>query len=266
MSDSHRRRHWSEVATSTAVLLAASGAIVAQGGGATALDSTPTSLTASAQLTAPLEPPIRPLPDPDSFVRRIDNPYMPWLPGSRWVYVERTPDGVERIVVKVTDRTRRIEGIRATVVHDVVRLDGKVIENTFDWYAQDWRGNVWYLGEATKSYEDGEVSTEGSWEAGVDGAKAGVAMPGCPRVGRLYWQEYYAGHAEDQGKVLAKSNRVVVPAGRYRHALLTSDTTPLEPAVQEFKFYAPGVGVVLEVNVSPEQGRGELVQFSGPTR
>ncbi len=252
------RHHWTVVATSTALLLAGAGAGVAQGTGAATTD------TATTEQAAPLEPPVMTLPDPDSFVRRIDNPYMPWLRGSRWVYVEHGPEGDEHIVVKVLDRTRKIEGIRATVVHDVVTLHGKVIEKTFDWYAQDWRGNVWYLGEATRAYEDGEVSTEGSWETGVDGAKAGIAMFGFPRVGRLYWQEYYAGHAEDQGKVLSKANRVTVPAGRYRHVLLTEDTTPLEPAVQEFKFYAPGVGTVLEVIVSPEQGRAELLRFSGP--
>lgn len=199
-------------------------------------------------------------------MRRINNPYLPWLKGSRWVYAEYGPDGEERIVVKVLDRTKRIEGIRATVVLDLVTLDGELIEKTFDWYAQDHRGNVWYLGEATKSYDDGQVSTEGSWQAGVDGAKAGIAMPGTPRVRKLYWQEYYQGHAEDQGEVLDRSTRAAVPTGHYRHVLMTSDTTPLDRDIQEYKFYAPGVGAVLEVNVSPEQGRAELVHFSGTGR
>jgi len=260
-----KARSWSVIATSTALLVAAgssiaAGSSVAAGSGQSASHETP------APQGAPHDPPIIPLPSPDSFVRRIDNQYMPWLKGSRWVYVEHAPDGDERIAVKVLDRTKRIMGIRATVVRDVVTLDGELIEHTFDWYAQDRRGNVWYLGEATKSYDDGQVSTEGSWQAGVDGAKAGIAMLGCPRVGKRYWQEYYAGHAEDQGKALDRSNRVVVPAGSYRHALMTEDTTPLEPRVQEFKFYAPGVGVVLEVNVSPEQGRAELVRFSASRR
>lgn len=255
------------VALAAGLLVSSAGGSVAQSGSPlTSGPAVPQHSNETAIRAEPLNPPLKPLPDPDSFARRIDNPYMPWLKGSRWVYVEHTPEGAERIVVKVLDRTKRIAGIRATVVRDIVRLDGELLEDTFDWYAQDQHRNVWYLGEATKSYEDGGVSTEGSWQHGVDGAKAGIAMPGCPHVGKLYWQEYYPGHAEDQGRVLDKSARVAGPTGDYKQVILTEDITPLDRQIQEYKFYAPGVGVVLELNVSPEPGRGELVRFSRPGR
>ena len=145
-----------------------------------------------------------------------------------------------------------------------MRKHGRLIERTFDWYAQDDAGRVWYLGENTHAYEDGQVSTEGSWQAGVDGAKPGIVMFRHPRVGVTYWQEFYRGHAEDQGTTLDLSTVVSVEAGRFRRVRMTEDTTPLEPATTEFKFYAPGIGSVLEIDASPEQGRVELVRMSRP--
>ena len=197
-------------------------------------------------------------------MRRIDNPYLPLAPGSRWVYRETDPDGAEqRVEVTVTDRTKRILGIDATVVHDVVSEDGRLVEDTYDWYAQDADGNVWYLGEDTKEYEDGKVvSTKGSWEAGVDGAQAGIVMPAGPEVGATYRQEYYAGQAEDAAKILSLDERVEVPAGSFKGVLLTKDFTPLEPDVLEHKFYARGVGAVLAIGLSGGGGREELVRYS----
>ena len=206
---------------------------------------------------------IIPLPGPDSFVKKIDNPYSPFMPGMRWIYGGGTPEQRERIVVKVLDRTKLIEGVTATVVRDTVKLNGELIEDTFDWYAQDHRGRVWYLGEATKEYENGQVvSTEGSWEAGVDGARAGIIMFAHPEVGEAYWQEFYAGHAEDQGKFLTLNTRVATKAGVFTHVRMTEDTTPLDPAIAEIKFYAPGVGVVLEFDLAPDSGRTELLGFT----
>lgn len=201
------------------------------------------------------------MPTPSQFVDTVTNRYLPWIPGTRWFYA----GGDERIKVHVLHRTRMIEGIRATVVRDTVRVDGETIEDTFDWYAQDRRGNVWYLGENTREYESGHVfSREGSWEAGVAGATAGVAMFAHPCVGVPYRQEFYAGHAEDVGKVLEPSTRVVVPAAHYRHVRVTLDTTTLDPAVTEMKFYAPGVGVVRELDLHPEQGDTQLVRVVRP--
>ena len=206
-------------------------------------------------------------PAPADFTTRIDNPYWPMKPGSRWVYRETDSEGArQRVVVTVTRRTKLIaNGVTARVVHDVVSEDGKPVEVTDDWYAQDRDGNVWYLGEDTKEYENGRVSTtKGSWEAGVDGAQAGVAMPADPEVGMRYRQEHYAGEAEDRGEVLALDGRAAVPFGRFDGLLTTRDTTPLEPDVVERKYYARGVGPVLAVPVSGGGDREELVGLVRP--
>ena len=204
--------------------------------------------------------------DPADFTTRIDNPYWPMTPGSRWVYRETDPDGTQkRVEVTVTHRTKRVAGVRARVVHDVVTRGGALVENTYDWYAQDRAGNVWYLGERTREYENGNLaSTEGSWEAGVDGAQAGVVMPAEPRVGMSYRQEQYAGHAEDRARILSLDEQVEVPFGRFRRVLMTKDYTPLEPAVLEHKLYARGVGPVLVLSLSGGGGGEELIRFHSP--
>ncbi len=201
--------------------------------------------------------------DPGDFVTRIDNPYWPLAPGSRWVYRETDGQGGEqRVEVTVTEREKTILGIAATVVHDVVTEDGELVEDTWDWYAQDTSGNVWYLGEDTKEYANGEVvSTEGSWEAGVDGAQAGIVMPAEPRPGLAYRQEYLAGEAEDRARVLRLNGRADVPFGSFDGLVVTEETTPLEPDVLEHKFYAPGIGLVLAVARSGGGGREELVAY-----
>ena len=210
-------------------------------------------------------PPLIPLPSSDDFAATVDNPYLPFLPGTRWVYRGGTPDEPERIVVTVLDQTKLIEGISATVVRDTVRVSGEVVEDTLDWYAQDRRGRVWYLGEDSRTYENGQVvSREGSWEAGVDGAKAGIVMFDKPRVGEPYRQEYYAGHAEDQATFLTLDTRAATKAGVFKHLRMTEDTTPLDPAIAELKFYARGIGVVLEFDLAPDSGRSELVAFQPP--
>ena len=202
--------------------------------------------------------------DPADFVESVDNPWWPMRPGSRWVYRETDPDGTNlEVVVTVTRERREVDGIQAIVVHDVVREDGGVIEDTYDWYAQDRWGNVWYLGEDTKELENGKVvSREGSWEAGVDGAQAGVVVPAEPRPGLSYRQEHYAGHAEDEAEVLSLEAQVRLPFGSFRRALQTRDTTPLEPGLVEHKYYASGIGPVLALGVSGGGGREELVRFT----
>ena len=204
--------------------------------------------------------------DPADFTTEIDNPYWPMRQGTRWVYRETGPDGTEqRVVVAVTGDTREVMGIEARVVHDAVTEDGELVEDTFDWYAQDADGNVWYLGEDTKEYEDGKVATTaGSWEAGVDGALPGVIVPADPEAGLAYRQEHYAGEAEDEAEVLSVDEKAEVPLGRYEHALLTKETTPLEPDVLELKLYARGVGPVLAVTLSGGSDREELVDFEKP--
>jgi hypothetical protein len=202
--------------------------------------------------------------NPADFTTRIDNPWLPMLPGSRWTTRETDPQGGRQHgVVKVTRRTRKVaNGITARVVSDIVTEHGRLAEKTHDWYAQDKAGNVWYLGERTASYRRGKpVSTEGSWEAGVDGAQPGVVMPAAPTAGLTYRQEYYAGHAEDNAAIVSVDEQAGVPFGHFSHVLMTKETTPLEPRTVEFKFYARGVGPVLAIAVSGESDREELVHF-----
>lgn len=204
--------------------------------------------------------------DPADFTTEIDNRYWPMRPGTRWVYRETDAEGAEqRDVVTVTNETREVMGVEVRVVHDVVTEDGELVEDTFDWYAQDADGNVWYLGEDTKEYEEGKVATTaGSWEAGVDGALPGVIVPAEPEVGMTYRQEHYAGEAEDAAEILSLSERAGVPYGSFEDVLLTKDFTPLEPDVLEYKLYAPGVGPVLAIGVSGGSDREELVRLTTP--
>jgi hypothetical protein len=202
--------------------------------------------------------------NPADFTTQIDNPYWPMAPGTRWTYRETDPDGTElQVVVTVSSETKEIaNGITAVVVRDTVTQDGEVIEDTFDWYAQDADGNVWYLGEETEEYENGEVvSTAGSWEAGVDGALPGILVPANPTDDMAYRQEYYAGEAEDNGEVLSVEERVEVEAGEWENVLMTKDTSALEPTILEYKFYAPEVGPVLAIGISGGGGREELISM-----
>ena len=203
--------------------------------------------------------------DPSDFTTAIDNPYWPMKSGSHWRYTETDSEGARlRIDVTATDRTRRMaDGIEARVVHDIATDEkGRPAEDTYDWYAQDGDGNVWYLGEDTEEYENGKVvSTAGSWEAGVDGAQPGIAIPAAPEPGLTYRQEYYGGEAEDNGEIVSVDEQAEVPAGHYSPVVMTRDTTPVEPKVLEFKFYAEGVGPVLELTASGGSDRAELVSF-----
>jgi hypothetical protein len=208
--------------------------------------------------------PPRPTPPPaGDFVKVIDNPWMPWRPGTVWHFIGQTADGTERTVVTVTHRTRVVQGVRTRLVHDVVHVNGKLLEDTFDYYAQDKHGNVWYFGEDTKEYDGSKVDSSGSWEAGVDGARAGIAMEGSPEVGDRYFQEYYPGEAMDQGKVLATGASVTVPYGSLTGLLKTKDFTRLEPKGDEHKYYKRGVGVVLE-NSLYEKDTTKLVSMQRP--
>lgn len=199
--------------------------------------------------------------DPVNFGTNVANSYFPLTPGTRYSYVAQTSDGVETNEVEITHDTKVILGVTATVIHDRVFLDGSLIEDTFDWYAGDSQGNVWYLGEDTKTYEDGVlVSTAGSWEAGAGGAQPGIFMLASPNVGDQYAQENAPGVVEDQGKVLSLKETVTVPYGTFTNCLKTADWTPIEPGNREFKYYAPGIGLVLEV---ARRGGGERVELTG---
>jgi hypothetical protein len=203
--------------------------------------------------------------DPADFSTRINNPYWPMQPGSRWVYRETDVEGArQRVQVTVTRKTKKIaNGIEARVIHDLVTEGGQRVEETYDWYAQDSAGNIWYLGEDTTEYVNGKPkSTKGSFEAGVDGAQAGVIVPAEPKVGLSYRQEYYAGQAEDNAKILSLDEQAEVPFGHFTNVVMTKDLNPLEPKLLEYKFYARNVGPVLAVAVSGSTDREELVSYS----
>jgi hypothetical protein len=204
----------------------------------------------------------RPEIDPARFVSTIDNPYLPLVPGSRWVYEGESDGEMERVEVVVLDETRTVMGIEAVVVRDTVTVDGELVEDTRDWFAQDDAGTVWYLGEEVRDYENGElVGTGGSWEAGVDGALPGIVMPARPEVGAAYRQEYYQGEAEDLFEILEVDSRRTVDAGAFEHVVVTEDWNPLEPDVVEHKLYAPGVGLIAEETVEGGSGAIELIEF-----
>jgi hypothetical protein len=189
--------------------------------------------------------------DPADFSVSIDNPYWPMSPGTKWVYGETDTKGTnQKVVVEVTDETKMIaHGIEARVVGDTFTENGAPVEITDDWYAQDKAGNIWYLGEYVTNYKNGKVVGHGgSFEAGVDGAQPGIAMPADPDLS--YRQEYYKGEAEDKAAVITiGEERVQVPLGYFdKGVLMTRDLVPTEPKVQELKFYAPNVGPLLSVH------------------
>jgi hypothetical protein len=208
-------------------------------------------------------PPVPTMPPAGEFVSTIDNPYFPLQPGTTRLY-KGTKDGeVAEDTVDVTCKTKTILGVRAVVVIDQASVAGQPEERTLDWYAQDKRGNVWYLGEDSFDLVNGKwVRNEGSWEAGVDGAKAGIVMEANPEVGDTYRQEYYADHAEDMARVLSTTESVTVPYGSFDSVLETKDWTPLEPNVAEHKYFARGVGEVKSVMVKGGSEEMELVSVT----
>ena len=206
-----------------------------------------------------------PLPAPAEFAPHVTNPWFPLPPGHYLVY-RGTKDGQpSRERFKVTRETKTILGVDCTVVSDKLYLRGQLEERTEDWYAQDMAGNVWYLGEATAElYPNGSVKTrEGSWQAGVDGARAGIFMPAHPHRGQSGIQELLKGEAEDHFRVLSFGAAVSTPAVSSEQTLVTREWTPLEPGVVDHKLYVKGIGTVLEETVKGGDELNELVAF-GP--
>ncbi len=195
-----------------------------------------------------------PVINPDNFKDEVDHEYFPLNIGEVYTYEAETEDGTEIITVTVTNQTKQIMGVTCIVVNDRVELDGDLIENTNDWYAQDNDGNVWYMGEYSEEWEDGKLeSTDGSWEAGVDGAYPGIIMPANPILGIPYRQEYYYNEAEDWGRVVELGVTVITPFGTFTNCIKTEDWNALEPDVLENKYYAPGIGVVKEEDVDNDE-------------
>jgi hypothetical protein len=238
------------------------------------VSSSPSVVPSASPSAAPSTSPAAGLPqgsdpvtiDPANFTTVIDNPWWPMAVGSEWTYTETDAEGtVSKVRVTVTPDTKVIMGVTTVVVHDVLTEDGNTVEDTFDWYAQDLAGNIWYFGEDTKEFTDGGVDTAGSWEAGVDGALPGVIVPADPQPGLTYREEYLAGEAEDQAMVLSIDEQAEVAAGSFTGLLMTKNYTPVEPDVLEYKWYAQGVGQVLAITVSGGSDREELDKYTPAT-
>lgn len=198
--------------------------------------------------------------DPTMFSSTVDNQYFPLVPGTVFEYdvLETT----ETVTVTVTDQLETVMGIPCVVVHDVAKVEGEIVEDTFDWYAQDAEGNVWYFGEDTTAFDGGQTSKEGSWTAGVDGAKPGIVALANPQVGDSYRQEFLEGEAEDEAEVLDLDASITVPFGSFTGCLKTKDFTRLEPDVFEHKYYCPGVGQVAAELASGGEEHEYLVEVT----
>lgn len=204
---------------------------------------------------------------PTSWAPAVTNQYFPLVPGTTYEFSGQTPAGPETITFEVLRDTRVINGVRATVVRDRVFLKGALKEDTIDWFAQDAQGNVWYLGEAVKDYENGQVvSTAGSFEWGVDGALPGIIMWADPltELNQEYRQEYYRGNAEDWGKVLAGSQAVAVPAGSYTGCIRIEEWNGLTTDPHTSKMYCPQVGIAQENSAVTGGDKVELVKITRP--
>jgi len=197
--------------------------------------------------------------NPSDFTSDVTNRYFSLIPEKKMVYEANTSDGIERNEVYVTSEKKLVQGVETSVVWDRVWLNGELIEDTKDWYAQDKEGNVWYFGEDSKEIINNIiVSTKGSWESGVDGAKPGIIMKANPKIGDSYRQEYYKGEAEDMGEVLSLNETLILKYGNFSDCIKTLDYTPLELDVKEHKYYCSAAGgVVLEVGLDS----GERVEI-----
>jgi hypothetical protein len=201
--------------------------------------------------------------DPSHFVSTIDNPYYP-LPVGRTLIYKGVRDGVTQIDrVHVTNQTKVLEGITATAVRDVATHNGTALEATTDWFAQDDQGNVWYLGEDTKAYENGKVDTSGSWQSGVNDGEPGIIMLANPQIPDAYRQEYLPGQAEDTAWIVQLGLDATVPAGTYHNTIRSLEFTQLEPGVVDRKVYAPGIGIVVERAIAGGQEVAKLVKVTG---
>jgi hypothetical protein len=194
----------------------------------------------------------------------VDNPWLPLKPGTTLTYKGVKDGRPQRDVFTVTRQTKVVGGVRCVVIDDRVFAGGHLSERTRDYYAQNSAGDVWYFGEDTAELDaHGRVtSTEGTWHAGVHGARAGLFMPAHPRVGEHHRQEYYRGHAEDQFKVVSLHGRIGVPYGRFTGALQTREWTRLEPGVVDSKYYVRGIGEVFEGSLKGPKETARLVSVT----
>jgi hypothetical protein len=238
---------------------------IAAGCGSSSGGSTPSTSagSTSASSLAPVHGTYSPSIDPANFVSTIDNRYWPLKPGTGYHYKGVRGTTHQRDDEIVTHQTKRILGIPCTVVRDTVSQHGSAVERTFDWYAQDKQGNVWYMGENSLEKQHGRmVKASDSWKSGVKGAQPGIIMPGHPQAGDKYRQEYYPpGQALDEAHVLSTNGKVKVPYGSYKHVLVTSEFSPLEPQTEQ-KYYVPGLGEAAERVVKGHHEEFQLVSVT----
>ncbi|MSR64903.1 MAG: hypothetical protein EXS18_03880 [Verrucomicrobiae bacterium] len=206
--------------------------------------------------------PYNPVIIPTNFVTTIDNPYFPQIPGTTRIYVAQTAEGVLSNVVAVTHNTVVIQGVTCVEVRDVVSVKGAVVEDTLDWFAQDKQGNVWYFGENTRKVAGGlTTSVEGTFTAGINGAKGGIIMKAQPAIGDYFRQEFVLDEGEDVEEVIGLNESVTVPYGSFSQCVKVQETTALEPDDIVHDYYAPGIGPVLSITM-PSNERLELVQIT----
>ncbi len=234
----------------------------ASGGLATCAAGSNCNLTGCVACDPTPDPTYMPVINPGDFTTVIDNPLFPLPVGAEWVY--DAPGEV--VTVTVPGDTRTVMGVTVLDVHDEVRTTtGELIEDTIDFYAQDSAGNVWYFGEITAEYVNGQIANmNGAWEAGVDGALPGIVMQAAPTVGQQYLQEYYVCQAEDEAEVTEVGASETVPAGSYTGCIRTRDFSRLDPLANEMKTYCPNVGNVLVTEVSDGSRAEELRTVTMP--
>jgi hypothetical protein len=208
-------------------------------------------------------------PSPAHFTHgRVDNRWFPLKPGTRYVYRGSEDGAHTRDVMIATYRTHVIDGVTCRVVFDRVWSNGRLEERTYDFYVQTRLGTVWYFGENTATLDrHGHVkSREGSFMSGVDGAEAGIFMPRRPHRGPSYRQEDYPEHAEDVFTVVRRGAHVVTPLINTHHALLTRETTVLEPGIVDHKYYVRDIGTVRELTVKGGSESLRLVAITHRSR
>jgi hypothetical protein len=226
------------------------------------------AVTVVATVPASSAPPVsqscpKPPALPSQWASQIDNPYLPLSPGTTLTYRGKVDGKNVTDVFAITDQTKLIEGVNARVIHDQVFRGGNLVEDTFDWFAQDADGNVWYFGEDTKELDHGTVvSTEGSWEAGVNRANAGIFMPAHPAVGDFFKQEDARNVAEDCTRIVSLNASVTTPFVASGNALKTEEFSLLEPGVLDNKYYVKGIGNVAERTVQGGSDTLDLVSVT----
>ncbi|MCU1378655.1 MAG: hypothetical protein JWN29_1638 [Acidimicrobiales bacterium] len=266
--DIHRRHRPSVTMAATFVSAAALALASCGSSNGPATSHRPPATSTTNRTSAVIDPGdggnYHPTIHPTDFVATVDNPYLPFVRGERWVYEGKEDGKAQRIVVAVLPDHDVLMGVTVTAARDTVHIEGELAEDTVDWFAQDRRGNVWYFGEAVKEYEHGKVSsTHGSWKAGVRGALPGIVMPVLPRRGAVYRQEFEQGQAEDMFQILSTDGTDHAGATSFGRVVRTEDWTPLEPDVVEHKSYARGIGLVVEETVAGGTGRIELASHTG---